>query len=82
VTAKMRIRSLELRGVEHVSATGAKIAQTQLDRLVRDEAGGGGGSAARFLSPNKGIAHHLVFFWKTMFNLPDSNGLTATLKSS
>ena len=62
--------------------TGAKIIQTELDRLARDEAGGGGGSAAPFSSSSTGIAHHLAFFRKSMFNPPDSNGLTATLKSS
>jgi hypothetical protein len=66
---------------ERVSPTGAKIAQTGLDRLARDEAGGAGGSAAPFLSSSGGAAHYLAFFRKSMFNPPDSNGLTATLKS-
>jgi hypothetical protein len=82
VTTKLRIAPSELCGVEYVSPTGAKIAQIELDRLARDEAGGEGGSAAPFSSSSTGIAHHLAFSWKSMFNPPDSNGLTATLKSS
>lgn len=73
---------VELSDVEHVSPMGANIAQTKLDRLARDEAGGEGGSAAPFSSSSTGIAHHLAFSRKSMFNPPDSNGLAATLKSS
>jgi hypothetical protein len=68
--------------VVHLSPRARNIAQTELDRLARDEAGGGGGSAAPFLSSSTGIAHYLAFFQESMFNPPDSNGLTATLKSS
>ncbi len=79
---EVRIVSLELCGEEHVSPTGAKIVQTGLDRLARDETGGEGGSDAPFLSASTVIEHHLAFFQKSMFNLPASNGLMATVKSS
>jgi hypothetical protein len=82
LTTRLRIVPVELCGEEHLSPTGVKIVQTELDRLARDEAGGEGGSDAPFSSASTGIAHLLAFFRKSMFNPPDFNGLTATLKSS
>ena len=61
-TTRLRIVSVELCGEEHVSPTGAKIVQTELDQLAGDEARGEGGlRCALFVIEHRDCTSSCVF---------------------